>query len=447
MIGPKSVATLLAFLFLVPCGIGMAAAETCTFSVSPAHVTAGVHGLPDPTDPRAGAGRPPGINVTASKAECGWTASTSVSWIQILTANGSGSGYAQYRVAENKTGAPRAGTIQVAGKTVTIRQDSSTDCTVTVSPANVSVPEQGAPEASSDPRAGASPPLPRLTVTTSKEICTWMASTNVPWVQLMDTKGKGSGYVRYTVMRNTSGSPRTGTIKVDRQTLTIRQDYSGTCTFSVTPASISVSWQGTDPDPRAGASPSSRLTVSASRAHCQWSAKSNSSWIKVPAMSGTGSGSVPYGVVQNTSGSPRTGTIGVAGKTVTVKQEAQTTKSSSAATGTTRNNCRASLSPSGTTVESKRSSGAFKVKTGNDCPWTATTRTAWIGITSGASLRGDGTVQYAVEENKGAKRTGTIAIAGKTFRITQKEDPAFKRGKALKGDRKKPDTRDRGKDR
>lgn len=441
MIGPKSAAMFIAFLAslcaLVLCVIDTAAAQTCTFSVSPVSVSAGVHGLPDPDDPRAGAGQPPKITVTANKADCSWAASTTASWIQLLASSGSGSGYVQYKVTGNNTGAPRTGTIQVAGSTVTIRQDSDTVCTVYLSPKTVSVREQGAPESTSDPRGRTSVP-PKLTVTTSKQNCRWMASTRTPWIQLLDARGKGDGYIRYTVMKNTSGSPRTGTIEVDRQTVTISQEYSGACVFSVSPLKVSLPWQGTDQDPR-GASRPFKLNISSSQARCEWTASTSSDWIRVHTAAGRGSGAVPYSVVPNNSDSPRTGTIRAAGKTLTIKQGARKTRGEGA--GTAKSNCRASISPSSATVESKRSSGVFKVRTGDECPWTAQTKTPWIHITSGASSKGDGTVQYTVDENDGAKRTGAVTASGKTFRISQKASPALKKGKTSKGNRQKAVTK------
>ena len=438
----KSAATfftcLISLCALFFCNTHTAAAQTCNFSVSPVSVSAGVHGLPDPDDPRAGAGQPPKITVTANKADCSWAASTTASWIQLLASGGSGSGYVRYKVAGNNTGAPRTGTIQVAGRTVTIRQDSDTVCTVYLSPKTISVREQGAPESTSDPRGAKTSPPPKLTVTTSKQSCQWMASTRASWIQLLDTRGKGDGYIRYTVMKNTSGSPRTGAIEVDRQTVTVSQEYSGACVFSVSPLKASLPWQGTDQDPR-GVSRPFKLNISSSQARCEWTAATDADWIRVHTAAGRGSGTVPYSVVPNNSDSQRTGTIRAAGKTVTVKQGARKTRGAGA--GTAKSNCRASISPSSATVESKRSSGGFKVRTGDECPWTAQTKTPWIHITSGASSKGDGTVQYTVDENDGAKRTGAVTASGKTFRISQKASPALKKGKVSKGSRGKTATK------
>jgi hypothetical protein len=58
-----------------------------------------------------------------------------------------------------------------------------------------------------------------------------------------------------------------------------------------------------------------------SGAACGWTAVSNVTWITVTAgSSGTSNGSVGYNVASNSTASSRTGTLTVAGQTVTVTQ-------------------------------------------------------------------------------------------------------------------------------
>ncbi|HWP43423.1 MAG TPA: S-layer homology domain-containing protein, partial [Blastocatellia bacterium] len=64
---------------------------------------------------------------------------------------------------------------------------------------------------------------------------------------------------------------------------------------------------------------SDSFNVSAS---CNWTATSNVPWITVTSGSGTGDGAVSYTVAANTSPSPRTGTITIAGQAFTVYQGA-----------------------------------------------------------------------------------------------------------------------------
>ena len=85
-------------------------AAACDYSISPTRETFG---------PAGGTGA---INVTAG-AGCGWTATSSDSWITITGFSGSGDGTVTYSV-EPYTGKPkkRNGTITVAGQTVRIQQ-------------------------------------------------------------------------------------------------------------------------------------------------------------------------------------------------------------------------------------------------------------------------------------------------------------------------------------
>lgn len=56
---------------------------------------------------------------------CPWTAASQTFWITVLSYNGDGSGAVQYTVARNTNSHDRAGTLLVAGKTVTVFQDGT----------------------------------------------------------------------------------------------------------------------------------------------------------------------------------------------------------------------------------------------------------------------------------------------------------------------------------
>jgi RHS repeat-associated protein len=54
---------------------------------------------------------------------------------------------------------------------------------------------------------------------------------------------------------------------------------------------------------------------------CSWTATTNDSFITIDPPSGTGSGTISYAITANTSNTPRTGTITIAGQTYTVTQD------------------------------------------------------------------------------------------------------------------------------
>ena len=62
---------------------------------------------------------------------------------------------------------------------------------------------------------------------------------------------------------------------------------------------------------------------------------------------------------------------------------------------------------------------AILVTAGSSCPWTAKSNAAWITISGGASGTGNGTVSIDVAPNTGLERSGTVAIAGQIYTLSQ----------------------------
>ena len=112
------------------------------------------------------------------------------------------------------------------------------------------------------------------------------------------------------------------------------------CTFTVSPASQTIMSTG-------GAASSTVTTTSA----CAWTATSNVTWITVTAAaSRSGSGAVTYSIDPNISTSSRTGTLSVAGQTITVAQNASLTISFEGVIGLSCFVCGAGSSSFGTGV-------------------------------------------------------------------------------------------------
>ncbi|MDX2029765.1 MAG: BACON domain-containing carbohydrate-binding protein [Blastocatellia bacterium] len=93
-----------------------AGAQTCTFSLS------------SPGGNFEAGGGQGSLGITASGANCAWTASSSAPWITIAEgATGTGAGSVRYAVAPNGGASPRTGALTVAGQTVTINQAARID--------------------------------------------------------------------------------------------------------------------------------------------------------------------------------------------------------------------------------------------------------------------------------------------------------------------------------
>ncbi len=63
---------------------------------------------------------------------------------------------------------------------------------------------------------------------------------------------------------------------------------------------------------------------------------------------------------------------------------------------------------------------ADQIEAAKSCPWSATSNSEWIRITSSRRVSGSGSVSYSVTTNpKDTARTGTLHIDGWTFTVTQ----------------------------
>jgi hypothetical protein len=83
--------------------------------------------------------------------------------------------------------------------------------------------------------------------------------------------------------------------------------------------------------------------------------------------------------------------------------------------------CIFSISPSSTTFSRSGGTGNINLTaSASSCSGTAHSNVSWITITSGSSFTGKKTIKYSVSRNgSGAKRTGTITLAGLTFTVVQ----------------------------
>jgi len=312
------------------------------------------------------------VDVRASSPLCTWTAVSTVDWISVNSnANGKGSATVTFTVAPT-TGPPRAGTITIAGQHFSVTQ--SEGCTYTVTPTSYSLDASGGT---------------RAVAITSGAGCPWTGSSNTDWITVTPASGSGPGSLTVTIAA-TSGPSRTGTATIAGQVLTITQ--SPGCAFDVAPLSLNV-------DPAGG---TRTINVTAGNG-CAWSASSNQPWISIGSPNGSGSGTVAITIAAD-SGPSRSGTVTVAGQTVTINQG---------------NGCTFALSSASTSAPAAGASGSFDVRAGDGCAWAANTNASWLAVTSGTSGSGNGTVRYTVAANSGPQRTGTITAGGQTFTVTQ----------------------------
>jgi hypothetical protein len=141
---------------------------------------------------------------------------------------------------------------------------------------------------------------------------------------------------------------------------------------------------------------------------CGWTAVSNVSWISITAgNTGTGNGTVGYSVTADATASNRSGTLTVAGRTLTVSQSA----------------CSYAVSPTNVSLSAGGGTGVVTVTTTAGCPWTATRSATWLTITSAASGSGSRTVSFSAAASS-SSRTASLTVAGRTVTVSQGSAPA-----------------------
>jgi len=142
---------------------------------------------------------------------------------------------------------------------------------------------------------------------TMTSFCGWVNFPSAGWIVPDKRTGTGGSFV-LTIAANASSTPRSGTVIVGGQTITINQ--AGACSYSLNPTSFAIG---------SGGATNRSVGVTAGSG-CSWSANSASSWINILDPSGNGSGIFSFNVSANPNTTQRTGQILVAGQTVTVTQ-------------------------------------------------------------------------------------------------------------------------------
>lgn len=341
-------------------------AAPCTFAVTPSSAS-----VPS-------AGGPVTFSVQA-RAGCAWTAQTSAPWTTVTQgASGSGDGAVVLTVAAN-SGAPRTTTVTIAGQAVAVSQGGAS-CAYGVS---LSASAFGA--------AGGAGTAAIATAVG----CEWTVTSSQPWLAVTGgSSGSGTGSASFSVAPN-SGAARTALLIVAGQAFTVSQaSGQSACRFAVSPGSQSVSGDG------GGVA----FDVSTTQ-DCSWTATSNVSWLTLASgSSGTGSGRVSVTAAPN-AGPARSGTLSIAGETVTVNQAATV--------------CTYTVAPATISVPAGGGPASVAVTTGAGCAWTAASNATWLTVTGGGSGAGSGTVSFAIAANSGGAREGALTVAGQTVTVSQ----------------------------
>jgi subtilisin family serine protease len=131
--------------------------------------------------------------------------------------------------------------------------------------------------------------------------------------------------------------------------------------------------------------------------NCDWTARSNATWIIVDSITPpSGNGSVSFSVAPNTTTEQRSGTVTAAGLTYTITQASR---------------CSYTFANFPPTFPATGGAASVRMDTQEGCAWQATSNVPWVTITQGASGTGTGTISFTVAPNTNVRRNGAILIA------------------------------------
>jgi hypothetical protein len=172
------------------------------------------------------------------------------------------------------------------------------------------------------------------------------------------------------------------------------------CSYTVTQTTFSA-------PSTAGVQSTSVITGTA----CSWTATTPDSWITITnGTNHTGMGSVSFQLTANPTSSIRTGTLIVAGQTITVTQAASS--------------CTYTVTPTSFSIDALSTSRTLSVTTGTQCTWGAATTDTWITVTNPGSGMGTSAVTFSVSANTAStQRIGTLTVAGRAVTVTQAGTP------------------------
>ena len=142
--------------------------------------------------------------------------------------------------------------------------------------------------------------------------CSWTATSDVSWISITaGASGNGNGTVSFDVVTNSSTSPRNGVITAGGSSFSVSQAGAQlVCTYILSSASFQI--------PASGGT--AQVSVSTA-AGCTWTAASLTSWINMTSGNpGNGDGVVSFSIASNPGPGTRSGSLVVAGQTVTVNE-------------------------------------------------------------------------------------------------------------------------------
>ncbi|CAK0759025.1 putative Serine/threonine kinase associate protein KapC [Gammaproteobacteria bacterium] len=251
------------------------------------------------------------VNIGGNSVACTWSASSNVSWINLSSNHGTGSGSINYTITPN-SGSYRTGSFTVAGQTFTVNQSGATQ--QPTPPQNciygmtVNSKQVSAAGLSSGFTAKVAQGC-NITVVSSNP--SWLTTTSA---MVKDSAGNSLAAVQFVAKPNSTTQTRTATITLAGQYpfMVTQLGQGNSCLYNINPNFQSVAMEG---------GKFTLKTTSDTKSTCNWIVSTNNKWIHLGQTNGSGSQTISYTVDTNSGKTQRTGTITLGGQTLSVIQD------------------------------------------------------------------------------------------------------------------------------
>ena len=267
-------------------------------------------------------------------------------------------------------------------------------------------------------------------VQTNRE-CSWSIPQRPPWVKLSQPASlQGSAEIAFVVDENRSTSMRSWEVVIGDQRAVISQE-AATCTWSLSPAKLSIDASGGDAE--------ALLTT---QEFCSWTSPSPVSWIALIPERGQGTTEITVRVSRNNGGARRAN-VRVSSAAIDVAQReapgAQVPVPPAEPEPPPPQppvipppvpeppgvpppvpGCTFVVAPIRfTDVVATAATLQVDVTTQGECTWSSQSAVEWLRV-SGNTKTGSGRVDVSVLANAGAPRTAAVAVAGQSVTIEQR---------------------------
>jgi hypothetical protein len=326
------------------------------------------------------------VNIT-TPAGCSYSTVPGPSWVSVTSgASGTGPGMLTYSVDPNSTTVARSGALTIGGVNFTVTEQPLA-CSLTLDTSNL-----GSPFA----MAGGTG---TIGIIANGSNCSWTASTSASWGKVLPSSGTGNGSVSVSTNgANSTSSALLGSVTIAGQSVNISQT-GVTCGYSLRSSSGTV--------PASGGAGSVGVVAANG---CTWTAVSNNpSWLTITSSGSSGTGEVQFVAQPNSSSSPQTGTLTIAGLTYTVTEAGAS--------------CSFTLGEPSVNVAAAGTGGnqnlLFTAAT-TGCTVAPRSYANWIHVVSSGLNGISGNLIYSVDPNPaGATRSGSIQVGDQLFLVSQ----------------------------